>query len=566
MLTHRTPEPTSATFVSTLLLATFLGALVSCGEDEPEQAEAGALGSRCTAESACDAPLECTEAEQGRTCTYPAGSECRPDDAEVPNGGCAKNAECFVAEGAPDSSAGTCLLLEGEECDPAEPYCTEGFVCAEMQGGGNRCFAPVLLVGSVTDTSDGSAIEDAHVIAIDAEGSAATSVAKSDAEGAYTLELPVARAEDGSPVDETFTLDGSAQGFQPFPTGIRVALPISTSDASEEDGGWVIDSALTHVGLIPLPEAERHVVSGRIDSASLDEDGRPLSDVTGVLVVASDGTRSFSATTDKDGAFTIFNVEDGDYEVRAYAAGLQVSTESVAVNGDAVSNLTLVEEERRSVTVSGNVQIVNAEGGSQTSVILVVADTFDPDSARGEVPRGLRAPRTGVPNVSGDFQIEGVPDGDYVVLAAYENDALVRDPDTNIAGTDFVSISVVAADGATLSIADSFKVTEALAVIGPGNDGPEAVEGAPTLTWADDSSEDWYEVRVFDAFGDEVWSDLDVPSVSGQDSVSVEYEGPLDPGMYYQFRVLSWRQPGNGDAAPISATEDLRGVFFVDAQ
>jgi hypothetical protein len=43
------------------------------------------------------------------------------------------------------------------------------------------------------------------------------------------------------------------------------------------------------------------------------------------------------------------------------------------------------------------------------------------------------------------------------------------------------------------------------------------------------------------------------------------YEGPLETGMYYQFRVKSWRQPGNGDAAPISAIEDLRGVFFKPA-
>ncbi len=167
--------------------------------------------------------------------------------------------------------------------------------------------------------------------------------------------------------------------------------------------------------------------------------------------------------------------------------------------------------------------------------------------------------------MSGDFVIEGVPAGRYVVLAAYENDALVRDPDTNISGTDFVSIEVSAGqDDVTLS--ESFKVTEALATISPGVDGPEAVDDKPELVWADDSSEDWYDVRVFDAFGTEVWSSLELPGVSGGDTASVQYEGPLEPGMYYQFRVSSWRQPGGGDAAPISTTEDLRGVFFLPAQ
>jgi hypothetical protein len=37
------------------------------------------------------------------------------------------------------------------------------------------------------------------------------------------------------------------------------------------------------------------------------------------------------------------------------------------------------------------------------------------------------------------------------------------------------------------------------------------------------------------------------------------------PGMYYQFRATSWRMPG-GTAGPISNTEDLRGVFYVDVK
>jgi hypothetical protein len=98
----------------------------------------------------------------------------------------------------------------------------------------------------------------------------------------------------------------------------------------------------------------------------------------------------------------------------------------------------------------------------------------------------------------------------------------------------------------------------------PGTDEPEAMITAPMLRWADDSSEDWYEVRVYDAFGKEVWSALHVVAQSGSSDVSVPYAGPMDNGMYYQFRVTSWRMPGgNKAAAPISASEDLRGVFYV---
>jgi hypothetical protein len=55
-----------------------------------------------------------------------------------------------------------------------------------------------------------------------------------------------------------------------------------------------------------------------------------------------------------------------------------------------------------------------------------------------------------------------------------------------------------------------------------------------------------------------------VASPSGGSTVSVDYGGPLEPGMYYQFRATSWRQAGNNPPGPISNTEDLRGVFYVD--
>ena len=62
-------------------------------------------------------------------------------------------------------------------------------------------------------------------------------------------------------------------------------------------------------------------------------------------------------------------------------------------------------------------------------------------------------------------------------------------------------------------------------------------------------------MRVFDAFGYEVWTALELSAVTGSENASVPYAGPLDPGMYYQFRVSSWRQPGGGAAALISTTE-----------
>lgn len=200
-------------------------------------------------------------------------------------------------------------------------------------------------------------------------------------------------------------------------------------------------------------------------------------------------------------------------------------------------------------TVSGNVQIVNASGGSSTSVILVLESTFDDLLLRGETPPGLRAG-----GVSGDYAIEGVPPGRWVVLGAFENDGLVRDPDTSIGGTEIQHISVT--DGGTTTV-EGFKITGALDVTSPGANAPEAVTEAPALQWIDDSSEDFYELEVFDAYGDLVWEHTEDRHTG--DDPSVPYAGPLERGMYYQFRVTSIK-----DGVPISRTEDLKGVFWYD--
>ena len=135
----------------------------------------------------------------------------------------------------------------------------------------------------------------------------------------------------------------------------------------------------------------------------------------------------------------------------------------------------------------------------------------------------------------------------------------VRDPDTNIAGTEILELTVGA--GETIDLQDSFKVTGALAVMSPGANGPEEVTGTPTFVFENDSSEDWYDVVVHDALGNEVWRDPMYPAPSGGDPVSVTYGGPaLTPGMYYRFQATSWKD-GNPSPSPISRTEDLRGVF-----
>jgi hypothetical protein len=529
--------------------------LIGCGDDAPEPA---ALGESCdsSADTPCKSDYVCADDGDGTNrCLADVGNACDPDAEDAH---CVPNADCFANEAAEDDEdapAGLCLVTEGNECTADDPMCAPDLTCAEREDGSNACYPPVYIEGSVRDSSDDQSIEGAHIIGLDDKKVAVTDVAVSDADGNYQLALPVVRTSEGAPVDSSFTLRADAADYQTFPGGLRTALPINTSTAESTEAGWVISGTPTEIVLIPLPDAEQGnpSVSGEI----LADDGD-----AGVLVVASGDNGTFSAVSDREGHYTIFNVGSGDYEVRGYAAGLQLTPEQVTMAADPLEDVDLSVSDDPLSTLSGSVNIVNAPGGSMTSVVLVVDDTFDETFVRGEVPPGLRAPETGAPSITGGWTIESVPAGDYVVLAAFENDELVRDPDQNIAGTHIVRVTIDPSAGDTdVELGDSFKITEALDVVSPGAERPEMVSAAPTLTWADDSSEDFYTVEVYNSYGDLVWDNdgQQVDRVTGSDDVTISYGGPTESGMYYQFRAKSWK----GDS-PISATEDLRGVFFFE--
>jgi Polysaccharide lyase family 4, domain II len=442
-----------------------------------------------------------------------------------------------------------------DACDPtANTGCKSGQVCEQKQGGGSVCAEPLVVRGHVLKLADGSAVQGARAVALDPNAAPVSSVATSAADGSYELAIPSVRTADGKPVSSSITLRVDASGFQSFPGGIRQALPISIASPVETSGKLVIASALTEVGLLGLDGAGTGVIAGKAQV--------PTSRA-GVLVVAETGagTNGISAIADTSGDFKIFNVPAGSFTVKAYAKGVNYDPINVNVTaGQTAAANPKINTGKAASQVSGSVNIVNPGTGTATSVILVVESTFNEVLIRGETPPGLRAPDPGVaPNVNNAFTISGVPEGRYVVLAAFENDNLVRDPDTAIGGTQIVHIQVTS--GSNIPLPTSFKVTGALDVIGPGKDGPEAVTTKPILTWVDDSSEDGYTVVVYDAFGNVAWGPMNLPKFTGSNP-TVQYEGPLDKGMFYQFKATSFHSDVSG-TVPISNTEDLRGVFYM---
>ncbi|HKO91491.1 MAG TPA: hypothetical protein VJU61_10085, partial [Polyangiaceae bacterium] len=355
---------------------------------------------------------------------------------------------------------------------------------------------------------------------------------------------------DGS-VAETakWTLSVSAQGYLPFPAGPRPAVPIFANQLSDTEE---VQAANTEVTLLPLanPDAYARQISGTISAPNAG----------GTLLVAEGGSAPAPyAIASRSGEFVLFNVPAGSFEIAGYKRGQQLTKPSVDVTASSAEDVQLDTADAPLGGVSGSVNIVNAPGGSLTSVVLVPESVFDSTLERGPIPLGLRAPGLPeAPSVSNQFSFEDVPNGDYMVLAAFENDGLVRDPDSNISGTSLQTVSVDS--GNAVAMDQSFKITEGLAILGPGADAPESVSGPVVFEWEDDSSEDRYELELYSALGDLIWADRAVPSGRGGSPVELTYSGPaLVSGMFYQFRVTSFRD--RDTAVAISRSEDLRGVF-----
>ncbi|HET7505236.1 MAG TPA: carboxypeptidase-like regulatory domain-containing protein [Kofleriaceae bacterium] len=437
-------------------------------------------------------------------------------------------------------------------CDPvAQSGCDDGKVCEQVSGGQPACFAPVELHGKVLDLADAHGIAGAHIVAVDVNGAAVTSVATSGTDGSYTLTVPAQRASDGTPAAFPVALRADAAGYQAFPGTVRTALPIDVASATAGDGGYIVQSALTDIGLLAEAGAPAGQIHGKV---ALPSDG------AGVLVVAETGGKGSSAIVSRDGEYTVFNLAAGHYTVTAYAVDhVYQPAETDVADSPVALDLALASDAPGMVT--GQVSIVNGGGASATSVVAFIESTFDPKTGRGVAPPGLRAPRTGTPDVTGAFTIDGVPPGRYVIVAAFENDGLVRDPDHCIAGTADVHVEVTA--GQTVATPTAFKVTGALAVISPGADAADTLTSAPNFQWEDDSSEDLYLVEVFDAFGVQKWMATMKGISSGTPAMA--YAGPgLQPGMYYQWRVTSSHQkPSGTEECELSRSEDLRGVFLM---
>ena len=287
----------------------------------------------------------------------------------------------------------------------------------------------------------------------------------------------------------------------------------------------------------------------------------------GALVILEAGGKAFSAVTDQEGYYEVYNVPGATYQAKGWLAGYNSASVSVTVSANTESqynDITLTAGATGSVT--GAVKHL-ATDNKEVDVALIHPVT-------GESIPGLDTFTEGL-----TYTISEVPDGFYLARATFKNDDRVMDPD---AITKFGEPEVTISGGNSIEVV--FDLTNSVTLNTPTNTTDlipvEVATTTPTFEWTGYSSTSDYVVEVVDAAtGNVVWGGFtnsagaitkNGPLIpSGTHSVAYNSDGSatiatLIPGKIYRWRIYASKDVvSSGTWKLISASEDQKGLFKV---
>ena len=399
--------------------------------------------------------------------------------------------------------------------------------------------APVVTTGTlqgvVTNATNSQPLAGVRVLPFDANTNAPAGPSGfTAANGSFSFVLP----------QGTYTLQFSKQDYDPSPPPGISALPVSLPAGQ----------TVTHsVELLPNPVTGSGLLSGIVTG--------PGSSAAGVLVTASQGGTGFGSVTDASGAFWIYNVPAGSYDVTSWRAGY-VSTDST------VNVVARVE--------TGNIGLRLTAGtpGSVTGQITFLASkNAEVDVSLLDPASELAIPGLNTMTVDRHYTIANVPDGVYLARATYRNDSIVVDPDWIIKnGEPYVTVYRAAATC-------DFSLTDAVELVSPtnpvGDTQPVEIDTtAPLFQWLPYPSAKDYVIEVIDAGGQVIWGgfsnnwtakNITVTGVSIRWNSDGQASDSLHAGRTYRWKVYASKDDSREPTGwkLISASEDQRGLIRV---
>lgn len=404
------------------------------------------------------------------------------------------------------------------------------------------------ITGKVTDMTSSVALSEASVIAFDAGTHTPVMTVKTNGSGDYTLDVP----------EGTYFLKFYKQGYESVPPMGIESVPFSVSvGQTSTQAAEMSPSLITNAGSI----------SGKVSVGSTAK--------SGVLVIAEGNASAYSAITDKDGNYTIFNVPAASYNVKGYLADHSSSAASVSVAENTASdNVSVSLTTGTSGQVAGTFKVV-----SQTTIITAPT-TMDISLVHPVTKETIPGLSQSVPYSSSlSYSFSNVPDGTYTVRATYANDYIVIDPDYITKFGDYkVTVTSGTADVASVDIV----ATSAVLLTGPTNEMSTTVpfesSANPTFTWTAYASTSDYVIEVTDAStGKVVWGGFtsangtvskNITIPSSTTSIVYNSDGSatseLVSGKVYRWRIFaSKNNVQSGTWNLIAASEDQGGLIKI---
>lgn len=402
--------------------------------------------------------------------------------------------------------------------------------------------------GKVTDVATQTALSEATVVVFDAATNAPVATTKTNASGDFVVEVS----------EGNYFLKFYKQGYASVPPQGIEAVPFSvTIGQATTQSAEMSPSLITNAGSI----------SGKVSVGTTAH--------SGVLIVAESNGSAYSAISDKDGIFTIFNVPAASYDVKGYLADYSSTSQAVSVAENAsTDNVSITLSEGVSGSISGTFRVL-----SQTT-IATPPSTMDISLVHPITNETIPGLSQSLPYASSlSYTFDNVPDGTYVVRASYANDYIVIDPDYITKFGDYqVTVSGGIADVSSVDIV----ATSAVILSSPTNEMsttvPVETTSAPTFQWTAYASTSDYVIEVTDAStGNVVWGgftndngtvvkNITIPS----NTTSIVYNSDgkatsdLVSGKVYRWRIFaSKNNVQSGTWNLIAASEDQLGLIKI---
>ena len=402
---------------------------------------------------------------------------------------------------------------------------------------------------TILDSDTGNGIAEARVIVFDGFTGESIDLLSTDGNGEVSKVFDVG----------SLLLDVSSQDYSASPPPGIPPLPVQI--VSNET------TAIT-VSLNRLPAADRGIISGSVTN----DQGQSAAGAL-IVVTAADGTVS-STTTHSDGSYVLHNVASGSATVETFLGGLNFAPITAV-------NVSPNSTKRQDIQAAGT---ATGEISGHVSFTAVSGDIID-------ITLLHPATRDTLPNLSvltdsgGSYTMNGVPYGEFEIVASLDNDDFVLDPDLSVTqGVPVVTITEVAP---TISNRD-FKVTGSIGLSNPADSIDGSVPGlgdTPTFTWVKSSSfasASYYVVEVVDESGATIWGGFDLPvnnfapivtvPQGNEPSALYNFDGTallsvLSPNRHYQLRIYAAVEDVSDPKGYrlLSASETLDGIFKVAA-